>query len=304
MAARSTLDNKIMDALKAWESSKDDPAKISEIAGELGAAEAEVFNALGRLEDAGKVTGNGRGLTSVWFLGKAAETATETPVKAKRTRRTKAQMETAREEERMRREYAVRVTESTEPGSQHRHPMEDARPESSVVATDYVAVMSTEGVKPLPAETPVVAENGETVTVPVDWDDPSKGRRELDASKGERVLCEDDMTALLRKVRERLANEKPLNTDQWAEVVTQAVLDSHFAVTLHEPKNGECPGNVIPPMPEGVHPHTWEMAHDANTQAARDYWTRKATQEEVAYHEHQEAMEESRKAVELDTPPF
>jgi hypothetical protein len=156
----------------------------------------------------------------------------------------------------------------------------------------------------IPAATPVIAENGETVTVPVDYDDPSKGRRELDASKGERVLCEDDMTALLRKVRERLANEKPLNTDQWAEVVTQAVLDSHFAVTLHEPKNGECPGNVIPPMPEGVHPHTWEMAHDANTQAARDYWTRKATQEEVAYHEHNEAMEESRKAVELDTPPF
>lgn len=176
------------------------------------------------------------------------------------------------EENRKRLEYAANVAESQDMDAQHATP------------------------RVIPAETPVKAENGETVTVPVDYDDESKGRRELDASKGERILSEDDMTALLRKVRERLSHEKPLNTDQWSEVVTQAVLDSHFAVTLHEPKNGECPGNEIPPIPEGVHPHTWELAHDGNTQGARDYHMRQAKAQEAAY-----AAENNKGD---DVPPF
>jgi hypothetical protein len=183
-----------------------------------------------------------------------------------------------REEARKRTAYAANVAESQDADMQHATPrVVDAPPV-------------------VPAETPVIAENGETVTVPVDYADESKGRRELDASKGERILSEDDMTALLRKVRERLASEKSLNTDQWAEVVTQAALDSHFGVTLHEPKNGECPGVEIPPLPEGVHPHTWELAHDGNTQGARDYHMRQAKAQEAAY-----AAENNKGD---DVPPF
>lgn len=269
MATRSNLSTKILESLEAWKSSEHDPASIAEIAGELEVEGMEVFNTLNKLEDAGKVTGIGRGLDSKWFLGKAEETTAPVPTPAervKRKRRTKAEMEAARAEERERLTYATRVAESQEPGSQHLHPMEDARPV-------------------IPAESPVVAENGETVTVPVDWDDESKGRRELDADKGERIISEDDMTELLKRVRARLKDEKPLTTDQWAEVVTQSVFDD-FSVTLHEPKNGPALEVEIPPLPAGVHPHTWELAHQGNTEGARRFALRQAKKQEEEYANH------------------
>lgn len=284
MATRSNLSTKILESLEAWNSSEHDPASIAEIAGELEVEGMEVFNALNKLEDAGKVTGIGRGLDSKWFLGKAEETApVPTPAqRVKRKRRTKAEIEAARAEERERLTYATRVAESQEPGAQHLHPMQDARPEPKNGTPVPRAEFTSEGVKPLPAVTPVIAENGETVTVPVDYDDPSKGRRELDADKGERIISEDDMTELLKRVRARLKNEKPLTTDQWAEVVTQTVFDD-FSVTLHEPKNGPALEVEIPPLPAGVHPHTWELAHQGNTEGARNFHLRQAKKQEEEY---------------------
>lgn len=288
MATRSNLSTKILESLEAWKSSEHDPASIAEIAGELEVEGMEVFNTLNKLEDAGKVTGIGRGLDSKWFLGKAEETTAPVPTPAervKRKRRTKAEMETARAEERKRLEYATRVSQSQEPGSQHLHPMEDARPEEPFYSEGALKDLDTmaKGEPPvIPAETPVVAENGEKVTVPVDWDDESKGRRELDADKGERIISEDDMTELLKRVRARLKDEKPLTSDQWAEVVTQSVFDD-FSVTLHEPKNGPALEVEIPPLPAGVHPHTWELAHQGNTEGARRFAMRQAKKQEEEY---------------------
>lgn len=188
------------------------------------------------------------------------------------------------------------------------------------------AEFTSEGVKVLPAVEPVKDAEGESITVPVDYDDASKGRRELDASKGERVLGEDtytvrvspEMEARRERGREDYVNAFAAEAPKTAEAV-QALIrklqslhnnmtgeseGEGFSVTLHEPKNGECPGNEIPALPAGVHPHTWEHAHDGNTEASRRYYMRQAKREMQEYADAQEAMEESRKAVELDTPPF
>lgn len=189
------------------------------------------------------------------------------------------------------------------------------------------AEFTNEGVKPLPAEVPVIAENGETVTVPVDYDNPSAGRRELDASKGERVISEDTYTVRvspemdMRRERARaeyvdaFAMEAPKTAEAVQALIrklqslhngmTGATESEGFSVTYHEPKNGPALEDVeIPALPQGVNANTWEMAFTANTESARAYWTRKANAQRAEFLEMQEAMEESRKAVELDTPPF
>ncbi len=176
----------------------------------------------------------------------------------------------------------------------------------------------------LPAVEPVKDSQGETVTVPVDYDNPSAGRRELDASKGERVIGETTFRESAESIarRERARDEYMRATraeaPQSAEAV-QALIrrlqtlhstmtgeseGEEFSVTFHEPKNGPALEREIPALPEGVSPNVWELAFTANTESAREYWTRKAKEERTAFLDAQEAMEESRKAVELDTPPF
>lgn len=231
-------------------------------------------------------------------------------------------------------EYNTRVSEANEPGSQHLHPMEDAQNETPAYFQEPKhgtpvprAEFTSEGVKPLPAEVPVIAENGETVTVPVDYDNPSAGRRELDASKGERVISEDTYTVRvspemdMRRERARaeyvdaFAMEAPKTAEAVQALIrklqslhngmTGATESEGFSVTYHEPKNGPALEDVeIPALPQGVNANTWEMAFTANTESARAYWTRKANAQRAEFLEMQEAMEESRKAVELDTPPF
>lgn len=297
MATRTnSLESKILAALTEWESSAESPATLQEVMGEFGTTDKETYDALGALEDAGKVTSDGRWLTSVWFLGKAKE-ATPAPAqdKPKRTRRTKAQMAAARAEEANRTRYAANVAESQDGDMQHATPrVVDAEPKGDAALYGTVTV--------IPAETPVIAQSGETVTVPVDYDNPSAGRRELDASQGERVLSED--TYRVRKtparsdesraeyVREMEAlratgNMNPDSIRALIRTLQGMVNDTPetevFTVTYHEPKNGECPGNEIPPLPQGVNPNTWELAHDANTQGARDYWKRVATRQAEEY---------------------
>lgn len=189
------------------------------------------------------------------------------------------------------------------------------------------AEFTSEGVKPLPAVEPVKDSQGETVTVPVDYDNPSAGRRELDASKGERVISEDTYTVRvspemdMRRERARaeyvdaFAMEAPKTAEAVQALIrklqslhngmTGATESEGFSVTYHEPKNGPALEDVeIPALPQGVNANTWEMAFTANTESARAYWTRKANAQRAEFLEMQEAMEESRKAVELDTPPF
>lgn len=167
---------------------------------------------------------------------------------------------------------------------------------------------------------------GETVTVPVDYDNPSAGRRELDASKGERVLSEDTYRVKVSPEFERQRESDRADYVKRMEalrqsgnmtpesihalirelqgMVSETPASEGFSVTFHEPKNGPALDCEIPPLPEGVSPNVWELAHTANTESARAYWTRKAEAERTAFLDAQEAMEESRKAVELETPPF
>lgn len=257
MATRTnSLESKILAALTEWESSAESPATLQEVMGEFELSDKEAYDILGKLEDAGKINSDGRWLTSVWFLGKGKEETPAPVVKPKRTRRTKAQMEAARAEAANRTAYAANVAESQDGDMQHATPR--------VIA----------------AETPVKDSQGETVTVPVDYDNPSAGRRELDASQGEKIIAEDDMRAIIRRIREEIAGNA--SDEQITALVTQEVR-GEFSVTLHTPKNGECPGNEIPPLPQGVNPNTWELAHDANTESARDHWKRVAKQQAEEY---------------------
>lgn len=188
------------------------------------------------------------------------------------------------------------------------------------------AEFTSEGVKPIPAVEPVKDSQGETITVPVDYDNPTAGRRELDASKGERLIAEDtyivrvspEMEAKRERARAEYVRAFEAEAPKTAEAVqalirrlqtlhntmTDESQGEGFSVTYHEPKNGDCPDVEIPALPEGVSENVWELAFTANTESARNYWTRKADAERKAFLEFQEAMEESRKAVELDTPPF
>lgn len=296
MATRNNLSTKILESLTAWNSSEHDPASIAEIAGELEAEDMEVFNTLNKLEDAGKVTGIGRGLDSKWFLGKSEESTETAPVptpaeRVKRKRRTRAEIEADKAEERKRLEYSVRSAESQDMiMSQAPEHME---PKNGTPVPH--AEFTSEGVKPLPAETPVVTEDGETVTVPVDFDDPSKGRRELDAAKGERVLSEDTYRVRNRdKERADYVQAFALEAPQTMEEVQalirklQGLLPQEetegFSVIFHEPKNGPALDDVeIPALPAGVSPNVWELAYTANTESAREHWKNVASQEESAY---------------------
>lgn len=317
MATRTTsLESKIMEALKDWESSSESPATLQEVMGEFELSDKEAYDTLGKLEDAGKINSEGRWLTSVWFLGEAKEKTSATPaetVKPKRKRRTKAEMEAARAEAANRTAYAANVAESQDMDAQHATPR--------VIAPPVV-----------PAETPVIAENGETVTVPVDYDDESKGRRELDASEGERVIAEDNMSkivedmrktapktavavqALGEKLKELSAEDEmramilELKRENAALKAKQEDKETEETATLvfHEPKNGPCPGNEIPAIPAGVHPHTWELAHDANTETARAYYMRQVQAQIAEYEETAIAEEHMREILnnQDDVPPF
>lgn len=242
--------------LAEFDSTQENPTTTQELVGELGEHETAVYNALEVLADAeliDSVAGT-RGLTCKWFIivpdvsadnaesiakealatttfGKVAETP-------KRTRRTKAQIAADKEAARERTEYGARVAES-----------QDAV--MSQIPTEVAHAIATE--RAVKAVTPVVAADGTNVTIPVDFNDPSKGRRELDASQGERLIGEDDM-------REVVATWTP---------------------TFSEPKNEPYEGpETLPAVPAGVTENTWFMAHCADTESARTWWMARATAQE------------------------
>lgn len=244
VAQSSKISNEeILSVLKSF---PDTALTPNEIAGELESdvTETEVFNILNTMEDAGSVSGEGRGLTSKWSIGGTVETPVQPPVKPKRTRRTKAEMEAARAEERKRTEYNARVAETQDMDMSHA----------------------------APAVSPVKDEKGENITVPVDFDDPSKGRRELDADKGERVIGE---TTFLPSAASLLGDAPTLTIPAPVQEVT---VPKTVTLELHEPKNGPCPGVELPECPEWCPVNVWELAHDANTESARKYWGKRVAQ--------------------------
>jgi hypothetical protein len=159
------------------------------------------------------------------------------------------QQETEQDEARARLEYAVRAAETQD---------EVMSQSPKVQARD----------KDLKAAEPIQAADGTTVTVPVDFDDLSKGRRELDASKGERLLSEDTYTVrtVIPQPDKGLAQFKDEETGDM--VFESSIIKNGLA--LDEPSE-------IPPLPAGVNRNVWELAHSAITQTARDYWRRQAT---------------------------
>lgn len=273
-----------------------------------------------RADGEGKVHGEGKHLTPLCNL-KGNENhswgATDEPMDCARCIKLSEKQSEARE----RLEYATNVRDTQD--------MDFSQGEPKNGTPVPRAEFTSEGVKPLPAVEPVKDSQGETVTVPVDYNNPTAGRRELDASKGERLIAEDtyrvkvtvpsdDFEAKRERARAEYVRAFEAEAPKTAEAVralirrlqtlhntmTDESQGEGFSVTYHEPKNGDCPDVEIPAMPEGVSENVWELAFTANTASARNYWTRKADAERKAFLEMQEAMEESRKAVELDTPPF
>lgn len=270
-----------------------------------------------RLDGEGKVHGNGGKITPACKLrghGDHTWVTTDESVNCQRC----INIESRKAEERNRLEYAANVRDTQDMDFSQREPKNG----TPVPRAEF----TSEGVKPLPAVTPVMDSEGEPITVPVDYDNPSAGRRELDASKGERVLSEstyrqrESVEHAAKRENERMeyvrrvealrqsGNMTPASIRSLIRelqgMVSEAPETEGFSVTFHEPKNGPALECEIPPIPAGVNPNTWELAHQGNTEGARRFHMRQAEAQEAAYREHVEAMEESRKAVENDTPPF
>lgn len=244
-----------------------------------------------RIDGEGKVHGNGGKITPACKLrGHGDHTWIETDENVNCQRC--INIEARKAEERNRLEYAANVRDTQDDVYSQGDP--NAYSEGALRDLDIMA-------------------KGEPVTVPVDYDNPSAGRRELDASKGERVISEDTYRVRTRTPLESLKEDAPLTAEavqamirklQSLPVMQDARESEGFSVTFHEPKNGPALECEIPALPAGVSPNVWELAHTANTKSARAYWTRKADAERTAFLDAQEAMEESRKAVDNDTPPF
>lgn len=256
--------------LASFDSSETDPVSVQEMADELDASLSDnAFTLLETLADAELIEFE-RG--KVWI---SREDVTET--NAEDIAVNALNGFEPKSDARKRLEYAVKVAESQDAVMSQ---APEFTGEPSVIATDYVALM---------AETPVIAENGEKVTIPVDFDDPSKGRRELDASKGERLISEDNMSELAKiapktavavaELVEKLKTARLPEIDGLDQFIDDETGDMVYesrilkaGLALDEPES-------IPERPEGVHPNTWDMAHTAITQTARDWWMAKAQEE-------------------------
>jgi hypothetical protein len=252
-------------ALQTFEATEADPVSNGDLADDQKWGHTATFKALEILADAELVDSHGRGLTTEWFIltpdvtAENAESIAQEalkgftppkPVQATKAKQSKAEKDAEYAE---RTKYNAAVSASQEPGSQHLHPMKNARP----------------------AETPVIAEDGSKVTVPVDFDDPSKGRRELDASKGEKLLSEDVFTV---KVTPAALPDKGLDQfidGETGDMVYESAIEKN-GLKLDEPSE-------VLPCPAGVNANVWDLANTAITQTARDYWAKIAKQDAEEY---------------------
>lgn len=238
--------------LAQFDSSETDPVSVQEMADELDAPLSEnAFTLLEDLADAELIEFE-RG--KVWISREdvTEENAEDIAVNALNGFEPKS-------DARKRLEYAVKVAESQD--------------------MDYSQSPKHSGKTVEPAKVPVIAADGTAVTVPVDPENDPKGpRRELDASKGERLISEETITVKATPKPERLPEIDGL--DQFIDAETgDMVYESRIVkmgLALPEPDS-------IPERPEGVNPNTWDMAHTAITQSARDYWARVAEEQRKAH---------------------
>jgi hypothetical protein len=283
MASRPKNNSGALDLVKAFvvlqsfDVTEDDPVSTEDFAAEMGVTPAEAFAALDSLADVELVDAVGRGLSAEWWINVPDVSAENAESIAREALDGMVQV----------------VKDEPRKLTQKEQDYKDRTAYNAYADERAQGFVSSEVI---PAVTPVIAENGETVTIPVDFDNPEAGRRELDASKGEQVISEDKVSDIIAEIRkdapktadavqdlaDKLAElaPKPLpvidGLDQFIDDETgDMVYESRIVksgLALDEPSE-------IPPTPEGVNANTWHMAHAAITQSARDWWTRQAEQQ-------------------------
>ena len=266
--------------LAQFDSSETDPVSVQEMADELDAPLSEnAFTLLETLADAELIEFE-RG--KVWI---SRDDVTET--NAEDIAVNALNGFEPKSDARKRLEYAVKVAESQDAV------MSQAPEFTNPTPVEVAHALATENA--VKAVTPVIAENGEKVTIPVDFDDPSKGRRELDASKGERLISEDTFKVsapktekaiqeLADKIKELTVKPERLpEIDGLDQFIDDESGDMVYESRIHKMGLALPEPDSIPERPEGVHPNTWDMAHTAITQSARDHWLKVAKAQEDAH---------------------
>lgn len=248
----------VFSTLAQFDSSETDPVSVQEMADELDAPLSDnAFELLETLADAELIEFE-RGKVWISQENVTAENAEDIAVNALNGFEPKS-------DARKRLEYAVKVAESQD-GVMSQAPEHSGKPVE-------------------PAKVPVIAADGTAVTVPVDPENDPKGpRRELDASKGERLISEETITVKATPKPDRLPEIDGLGQfidDETGDMVYESRIVK-MGLALPEPDS-------IPERPEGVHPNTWDMAHTAITQSARDYWKAKADADAKAHAEQNAA---------------
>lgn len=152
------------------------------------------------------------------------------------------------------------------------------------------------------AAQPVKCADGKNVTVPVNFDNPDAGRRELDAAKGERVIGEDMLSTLvagLKSVDSTPAApvESSQNNDK-GDTVTGWTNTEHPSKLTPEHDSNQYmePTENIPAPPEGVNGNMWELAYTAPTRAARIFWFDKCRAAAKAWEDGKAEREAAAKA--------
>lgn len=277
MASRPKNNSASLDLIKAFvtlfsfDVTEDDPVSTEDFAAEMGVTPAEAFAALDSLADVELVDAKGRGLSAEWWI-------TVPDVSAENA-------------ESIAREALDGMVPVVKDEPRKLTPKEQAYKERT--AYNAYADERAQGLIPsdvLPAVEPVQAADGTNITVPVDPEnDPKGARRELDASKGERLISEDTFTisapktekaiqALADKLESLSPKALPVidGLDQFIDAETgDMVYESRIVksgLALDEPSE-------IPPTPEGVNANTWHMAHAAITESARAYWLKRAEEQ-------------------------
>jgi len=280
MASRPKNNSGALDLVKAFvvlqsfDVTEDDPVSTEDFAAEMGVTPAEAFAALDSLADVELVDAVGRGLSAEWWINVPDVSAENAESIAREALDGMVQV----------------VKDEPRKLTQKEQDYKDRTAYNAYADERAQGFVSSEVI---PAVTPVIAENGETVTIPVDFDNPEAGRRELDASKGERVISEDTFKVsapktekAIQELADKLAelSPKPLpvidGLDQFIDDETgDMVYESRIVksgLALDEPSE-------IPPTPEGVNRNTWLAAHDAITQSARDWYMARAKAQEEEF---------------------
>ena len=284
MASRPKNNSAALDLVKAFvtlqsfDVTEDDPVSTEDFAAEMGVTPAEAFAALDSLADVELVDAKGRGLSAEWWISVPDVSAENAESIAREA--LDGMVPVVKDEPR---KLTPKEQEYKERTAYNAYADERAQ---GFIASDV-----------LPAVEPVQAADGTNVTVPVDPEnDPQGARRELDASKGERLISEEKVSDIIASIRkdapktadavQELANKleslspKALpvidGLDQFIDAETgDMVYESRIVksgLALDEPSE-------IPPTPEGVNANTWNMAHTAITQTARNYWAKRAEEQ-------------------------